>query len=232
MIYPRATSVTTVALAGALLLAVAGCATESHRVVEPETVSQAATPYTGTRYTVVVSNFDNRSHYGRGLFSDGVDRLGNQAQTILETDLRQTNRFKVVDRNNMSEIAREAKIRGVHQALQGAQVAITGDVTDFGRKTTGDTQLYGILGSGKKQVAYAKVNLNAVDVVTSEVVYSVQGAGEYALSDRQVIGFGSASGYDATLNGKVLNLAIQQAVEKLTAAMENGQWSPSRSGSD
>lgn len=220
------TGAISVALASVLVLALSGCATESHRVIEPETVSQAATPYTGTRYTVVVSNFDNRSSYGRGLFSDGVDRLGNQAQTILETDLQQTGRYNVVDRNNMAEIAREAKLRGVNQALQGAQVAITGDVTDFGRKTTGDTQLYGILGSGKKQVAYAKVNLNVVDVVTSQVVFSVQGAGEYGLSDRQVIGFGSASGYDATLNGKVLNLAVQQAVEKLTTAMENGQWSP------
>ncbi|WP_423822709.1 CsgG/HfaB family protein [Salinisphaera sp. SPP-AMP-43] len=223
-------SATPVALSGLLVLAITGCATESHRVIEPETVSQASRPYTGERYTVVVSNFDNRSNYGRGLFSDGGDRLGNQAQTILETDLQQTRRFKVVDRNNMSEIAREAKLRGISQALHGAQVAITGDVTDFGRKTTGDTQLYGILGSGKKQAAYAKVNLNVVDVVTSEVIYSVQGAGEYALSDRQVIGFGSASGYDATLNGKVLNLAIRQAVEKLTTAMENGQWSPSKEG--
>ena len=232
MIFLKRASVTSVALAGVLLLAVTGCATESHHVIEPEMVSQAATPYAGTRYTVVVSNFDNRSSYGRGLFSDGVDRLGGQAQTILETDLQQTNRFKVVDRNNMSEIAQEAKLRGVSQALRGAQVAITGDVTDFGRKTTGDTQLFGILGSGKKQAAYAKVNLNIVNVVTSEVVYSVQGAGEYALSARQVIGFGSASGYDATLNGKVLNLAIRQAVEKLTTAMESGQWSPtSRDGS-
>ncbi|RJS91833.1 hypothetical protein D3260_13790 [Salinisphaera sp. Q1T1-3] len=184
---------------GALVLGAAGCATESHRAITPETVSQAATPYHGTRYTVVVSNFDNRSGYGRGLFSDGVDRLGSQAATILETDLQQTNRFNVVERNNMAEIAREAKLRGVNQALQGARVAITGDVTDFGRKTTGDTQLFGTLGAGKRQTAYAKVNLNVVDVVTSQVIYSVQGAGEYALSDRQVIGFGSASGYDAAL---------------------------------
>jgi curli biogenesis system outer membrane secretion channel CsgG len=219
-------NITAAALLVPTLLVVGGWATESHRVIQPEMVSQAATPYTGKRYTIVVSNFENRSSYGRGIFSDGVDRLGSQAQTILETDLQQTNRFIVVDRNNMREIKREADLRGVSQSLQGAQVAITGDVTDFGRKTTGDTQLFGILGSGKKQAAYAKVNLNVVDVATSQVIYSVQGVGEYALSDRQVIGFGSASGYDATLNGKVLNLAIQQSVEKLATAMENGQWSP------
>ena len=90
-----------------------------------------------------------------------------------------------VDRDNLAEIAEEAKLSGTTQALQGAEVAVGGDVTEFGRKTTGDQQLFGILGSAKKQVAYAKVALNLVDVRTSRVVYSSQGAGEYALSNRE-----------------------------------------------
>jgi curli biogenesis system outer membrane secretion channel CsgG len=32
--------------------------------------------------------------------------------------------------------------------------------------------LFGILGSAKKQTAYAKVSLNIVDVLTSQIVYS------------------------------------------------------------
>ena len=47
----------------------------------------------------------------RGIFSDGVDRLGGQAKTILITHLQQTNRFNVLDRDNMSEIQQEAAIR-------------------------------------------------------------------------------------------------------------------------
>lgn len=211
------------------LLMLAGCATESHRTVATENVATYASAYNGPRYALVVSNFQNRSAYQQGLFSDGADRLGSQAKTILKTHLQQTNRFTVVDRDNMAAIAQEASIRGQTQSLKGAQVAITGDVTEFGRKTTGDMQLFGILGAGKKQVAYSKVALNVVDVTTSEVIYSVQGAGEFALSDRQVVGFGSTAGYDATLNGKVLNLAITEAVNKLTAAMESGAWSPTGS---
>jgi curli biogenesis system outer membrane secretion channel CsgG len=146
----------------------------------------------------------------------------------LKTHLQQTGRFSVVDRENMAEIAEEAKIRGTEQALRGAQVAVTGDVTEFGRKTVGDVQLFGILGSGKKQIAYAKVALNVVDVRTSEIIYSSQGAGEYELSSREVVGFGGAAGYDATLNGKVLNLAITEAVNALVAGLEHGDWSPTR----
>lgn len=204
-----------------------GCATESNRVVQAETVRTYNTSYSGPRYTLVIGNFQNRSTYQRGIFSDGEDRLGSQAKTILKTHLQQTNRFDVVDRDNMAEIAREAEISGATQQIQGASIAVGGDVTEFGRKTTGDRQLFGILGSGKEQVAYAKVALNLIDVKTSSVVYSVQGAGEYALSNREVIGFGGTAGYDATLNGKVLNLAITEAVNNLVDGLERGEWSPS-----
>ena len=203
-------------------------ATESNRVLEAQTVRTYNTSYSGPRYAMVIGNFQNRSSYQRGLFSDGTDRLGSQAKTILKTHLQQTNRFDVVDRDNLAQITEEAKIAGTQQALEGAQVAVGGDVTEFGRKTTGDQQLFGILGSGKKQIAYAKVALNLVDVRTSRVVYSSQGAGEYALSNREVIGFGGTAGYDATLNGKVLNLAITEAVNNLVDGLERGAWSPTQ----
>ena len=72
------------------------------------------------------------------------------------------------------------------------------------------------------------MSLNVVDVATSQVVYSVQGAGEYQLSNREILGTGSTAGYDATLNGKVLNLAILDAVNKLVRDLEAGQWNPVR----
>ena len=88
----------------------------------------------------------------------------------------------------------------------------------------GRQQLFGLLGRGKTQVAYAKITLNIVNVLTSEVVYSASGAGEYALSTREVVGFGGTSGYDATLNGKVLDLAMREAVNKMVAALDAKQW--------
>jgi curli biogenesis system outer membrane secretion channel CsgG len=174
-----------------------------------------------------VGKFDNRSAYMRGVFSDGVDRLGGQAKTILITHLQQTNRFNVLDRDNMTEIAREAAIQNTPQQLRGADFVITGDVTEFGRKETGDQQLFGILGRGKEQVAYAKVDLNVVNISTSEVVYSASGAGEYTLSNREVIGFGGTASYDSTLNGKVLDLAIREAVDNLASGIDSGAWRPS-----
>ncbi len=212
----------------ALALALAsGCATESSRALPVEKVESAARPWSGQRSPIAVGKFDNRSSYMRGIFSDGVDRLGSQAKTVLITHLQQTNRFSVLDRDNMGEIEREAQIQGQTQQLKGADYVVTGDVTEFGRKETGDQQLFGILGRAKTQVAYAKINLNIVNIRTSEVVYSTQGAGEYALSNREVIGFGGTASYDSTLNGKVLDLAMREAVNRLVEAVDNGSWKPS-----
>ncbi len=202
-----------------------GCASkETHRVVQSQKVESYGTSYAGPRSTLVVGNFENRSNYMQGLFSSNIDRLGNQAKTLLKTHLQQTNRFKLVDRENMENIKQEANISGMEQKLVGARYAVTGAVTEFGRKNTGDHQFFGILGSGKTQTAYAKISLNIVDVKSSVVVFSVQGAGEYALSDREVLGFGSDAGYDATLNGKVLNFAMTEAVNELVRGIERGTW--------
>lgn len=215
------------AASGLLLLGLlAGCATEQSRTLEVAKVQSYQSSYSGPRQPISVGKFDNRSSYMRGLFSDGVDRLGGQAKTILITHLQQSNRFNVLDRDNMEEIRQESTIAQKAQQLRGADFVVTGDVTEFGRKEVGDHQLFGILGRGKTQVAYAKVNLNIVNVRTSEVVYSSQGAGEYSLSNREVIGFGGTASYDSTLNGKVLDLAIREAVNNLVAGIDSAAWRP------
>jgi len=216
-----------VGIAAAMLLT--GCATqEQSRSLPVVQVPSAAVPYQGVRSPIAVGKFDNRSNYLRGIFSDNVDRLGSQAKTVLITHLQQSNRFTVMDRDNMGELAQEAKINKQAQNLKGANFIITGDVTEFGRKEVGDRQLFGILGRGKSQIAYAKVNLNIVNVNTSQVVYSVQGAGEYSLDAREVIGFGSTASYDSTLNGKVLDLAIREAVSNLVTGIDSGAWKPAQ----
>ncbi|WP_386686134.1 CsgG/HfaB family protein [Lonepinella sp. MS14437] len=210
-------------------LGLTGCATEGSRTIAPtQTVASQSATYQGVKSAISVGKFDNRSSYQNGIFSDGQDQLGSQSKTILVSHLQQTGRFNVLDRTNMSETAKEAKIKGVKQNLKGATYVVTGDVTEFGRKTVGDHQLFGILGRGKEQVAYAKVTLNVVNVNTSEVVFSAQGAGEYNLSNREVLGFGGTAGYDATLNGKVLDLAIREAVDNLVKGIEAGQWTPAK----
>jgi curli biogenesis system outer membrane secretion channel CsgG len=209
-----------------LSIALAGCASETSHTLNVPQVNAANTTYNGAKSTLVVGKFDNRSSFMRGLFSDGVDRLGGQAKTILITHLQQSNRFAVMDRDNLKESEFEANLTGKKQKIKGAEFVITGDVTEFGRKEVGDQQLFGLLGRGKTQIAYSKVSLNVVNTETSEVIFSAQGAGEYQLSNREIIGFGGTASYDSTLNGKVLDLAIREAVNRLVEGVEKGAWKP------
>ena len=205
-------------------LAMGGCATETSRALVVEKTQAATLAYSGVRIPVSVGKFDNRSSFMRGVFSDGVDRLGSQAKTTLVAHLQQSQRFSVLDRDNMAEANHEAKFQGAAQTIRGASFIVTGDISEFGRKDVGDVQFFGVLGRGKRQIAYAKITLNVVNALTSEVVFSARGAGEYELSSREVLGFGGTAGYDATLNGKVLDLALREAVDGLASGRDSGQW--------
>lgn len=211
------------AVVATVTLGLGACATtETSRTIQSPQVNAATAQvkYVGIKTPVSIGKFDNRSNYMRGVFSDNVDRLGGQAKTILETHLQQSGYFSVLNRDNLTELKQETGYSNTSQNIKGARFVITGDVTEFGRKEVGDHQLFGVLGRGKKQIAYAKVNLNIVDVQTSEVVRSTQGAGEFALGEREVLGFGSNSSYDSTLNGKVLDLAVREAVNNLVSEVQ------------
>lgn len=206
------------------LLSLAGCATETSRTIEVAKVESAASDYRAAKTSVAVGKFENRSPFMRGIFTDGADRLGGQAKSTLIAHLQQSQRFSVLDRDNLVESKQEAGFQAKAQSIRGAEYLVTGDISEFGRKDVGDHQLFGLLGRGKTQVAYAKITLNIVNSLTSEVVYSARGAGEVALSNREVVGFGGTAGYDATLNGKVLDLAMREAVNNLVTGLDTGRW--------
>jgi curli biogenesis system outer membrane secretion channel CsgG len=207
------------ALALAAALFSVGCATT-------QTVATRNIAYAGPKFRVALGKFENRSPYMNGIFSDGVDRLGLQAEQIMKTHLSQTGRFTVVDRVNLEEMQRESEFAGTPLKTTAGELIVTGAVTEFGRKEVGTAG--SIFGKTRHQVAHAKIQLSVVDVRTSEVLFSEQGVGEYDLGSGDVLGFGSAAGYDATLNDKVLNLAAIDVVDKLTAAMERGDWGKTR----
>lgn len=70
-----------------------GCAKESSRSLQIKKVTTYNTHYSGSKNSISIGKFDNRSSYMNGIFSDGVDRLGNQSKTILMTHLQQTGRL-------------------------------------------------------------------------------------------------------------------------------------------
>lgn len=210
-----------VALVGML----AACsAHETHRTIEPDEIRPTNAETSAHPVTVAVGDFVNRSTYMNGLFSDGTDRLGKQAEQILITHLSDSRAFTVVDRRNLEALEREARFNGKKTAIEGAQALITGAVTEFGRKETGTKSLGGLIHRTKTQSLYAKVSLSVVDGTTSKVMSTYQGAGEYDVTNKEVLGFGGTAGYDSTLADKVLNLAIMEAVQRMVEGRERAEW--------
>lgn len=214
--------------AALICIATSACTTTEHsRTIQSQKVNTASLPSTAAptqKISIAIGNFDNRSNYLRGIFTDQVDRLGGQAKSILETHLQQSQYFTVLNRDNLAALKQEAQFGQRQQNIQGADYVITGEIAEFGRKEVGDQMLFGILGRGKQQVAYAKVNLNIIDIRSSKIVHSVQGAGEYALNAREVLGFGSTASYDSSLNGKVIDLAIRESINTLVNDIQTQRW--------
>lgn len=92
------------------LLMTAGCTSTTSKVVESPKVNTFNTAYSGIKNKIAVGNFVNRSSFQNGIFSSGTDRLGGQAKTTLLSHLQQTNRFSVLDRDNMQMLASEASL--------------------------------------------------------------------------------------------------------------------------
>jgi curli biogenesis system outer membrane secretion channel CsgG len=212
----------------AALPAVTGCVTEHHRAIATRSLAVASIPYSGPKYRVVLGDFKNESTYMRGIFSDGKDRLGNQAKNILKNHLIQSGRFIVLERENLAALKRESEIGGEKQSLIAGEVLITGAVTEFGRREVGTKALGGLLGSSRTQSAYAKISASVVNVKTSQSIFATQGAGECSLSNSEFLGFGGTAGYDSTLNGKVLNVAVMETVKKLIANLSWDGWRGSK----
>ena len=79
----RTTVVSAVLVSAAFSLT--ACATqETFRALETPKTASAQQPYHGARVAVSIGKFDNRSSYMRGIFSDGVDRLGGQGLDLVQ----------------------------------------------------------------------------------------------------------------------------------------------------
>lgn len=115
-------TVSTAVVLAAAAVSLTGCATESSRSLEVEKVASYNTQYHGVRTPISVGTFDNRSSFQKGIFSDGEDRLGSQAKTILVTHLQQTNRFNVLNRTNLNALKQESGISGKAHNLKGADL--------------------------------------------------------------------------------------------------------------
>lgn len=192
--------------------------------VESQVKEIPVVTYTGLKRKVAISRFSNETQYAKGLFYDKAnDPIGKQALDILSAKLASTQKFILLERNDMDKIVEELKIEGGATAMPkvGADFLIIGSVTEFGRKNVGDVN---VLSRTKTQTVQAGVSIRIVEVSTGQIIYSEEAKGEAETTDKTVMGLGERTDYDATLSDKAISAAISKLVENIINNCMDRPW--------
>jgi curli biogenesis system outer membrane secretion channel CsgG len=212
-----------------------GCATQAPPIAQKEAapsiaaqkaaqqavVGQAPTVPTLKR-KIALGRITNETNYGRSLLRDQHgDPLGKQVTDLLSKALTESGAYLVFERPDITRLQAESKLTDAKLNLVGVDALIIGSLTEFGRKTVGET---GFASSSKRQVAFAKVDLRVVDTNTSHVFFATSGAGEASTETASTFGFGSQAAYDGTLNDAAIRQAVSEAVNRLSKEMNARPW--------
>jgi curli biogenesis system outer membrane secretion channel CsgG len=220
-----------------LLVAVlfSGCAMQTPPVIQQEgtpsiaaqkAAQQAVTtqaPATPTlKRKVALGRITNETNYGRSLLRDRHDDpLGKQVTDLMSKSLTETGAYLVFERPDITRITAESQLTGSKLNLIGVDALIIGSLTEFGRKTLGES---GFVSSSKRQVAFAKIDIRLVDTKTGHVFFSTSGAGEASTETASTFGFGSQAAYDGTLNDAAIRNAVGDAINRLTVEISARPW--------
>ena len=212
-----------------------GCATQAPPIAQKEAAPSIATqkaaqqaaiaqaPAVPTlKRKIALGRITNETNYGRSLLRDQHgDPLGKQVTDLLSKALTESGAYLVFERPDITRLQAESKLTDTKLNLVGVDALLIGSLTEFGRKTVGET---GFASSSKRQVAFAKIDLRVVDTNTGHVFFAASGAGEASTETASTFGFGSQAAYDGTLNDTAIRQAVSEAVNRLSTEMNARPW--------
>lgn len=174
---------------------------------------------------IAIGRISNETSYGKSLLRDNAgDPVGKQVADMLSKALTESGAYVVLERTDFSKLEEEAARSGIKQNMVGVDALIMGSLTEFGRKTVGQS---GFVSDTKKQIAFAKMDVRLVDVVTGQSFFATSGAGESSTETGSTFGFGSRASYDGTLNDSSIRQAISEVVNRLTTELSSRPWQTS-----
>lgn len=207
----------------ALSCTLIGCTVQQKVVqVEPQVIEVKEPEAQGLKRKVAIARFSNETQYAKGIFYDkDNDPITNQALDILTTKLASSNKFILLERQEMDKIMEEYRLSENEGQKVGADYLIIGSVTEFGRKNVGDVNAFS---RSKTQTVQAGVSLRLVDVSTGQIIYSEEAKGEAETTNKTVMGLGERTDYDATLSDKAISVAISKLVENIINNCMDRPW--------
>ena len=205
-----------------LLIIVSATAQKKVERVESQ-VRETVTEGQFLKRKVAIARFSNETEYAKGIFYDKAnDPLGKQAVDILSAKLAASNKFILLERQDMDKVLAEMKVAGKDEAQKvGADFLIVGSITEFGRKTIGGVAVFS---RTKSQIVEAGVNIRLIDVSTGQIIYSEEAKGGAETTNKTVMGLGKKTDYDATLSDKAISAAISKLVENIINNCMDRPW--------
>lgn len=189
--------------------------------------------YKGIKHAIGVVDFDNQSGWS------GQWKIGYNLSIMLESALQDTDRFVLVDRQNLGDVileqdlatsGRTAQAKGVAQTgkLRPAKYIATGAVTEIDESTSGRDggfSFRGIRVGGGHEQAQVSVIVKLIDSTTGEIVAQERVVGRAGKTGLTVGltrgGFNTdLGGFEKTPLGEAAQDCINQAAQFIAKKME------------
>ena len=199
--------------------------------------------YKGPKKRIAVLDFEDKSGHQHSGWRD----VGRGMADMLVTSLVKTNRFIVIEREQINKIMAEQAF-GLSGAVNpdtaakigriiGVGVIVTGGVTEFGVKESkmgvgglGRVLPFGGGGKIERNTARVALDVRFIDTTTGQILLAEMAEGEESshgvdvdLSIAPSVDFGK-EGFDEIVIGKATRKTVEKVVEKIKEAMENVPW--------
>jgi curli biogenesis system outer membrane secretion channel CsgG len=163
----------------------------------------------------------------------------------LATSLVATSRFVVLERQALAQVQQEQDLGASGRVnketaaevgkLMGAQVLITGDITEFAFKRSAiggkmANVLKGVTAGVERVSATVSIDLRLIDAVTGEIIASIKGTGDAAQQGVTADLTKEEKSYDGSVSlttplGKASREAIQKSIAGIVANIPKIKWS-------
>lgn len=182
---------------------------------------------------VAVSRFEDRA-------GTGYNHLGEGVADMLVTALVKTNKFSVLERQELERVVAEQRLgeSGLVTAetapklgkLLGVELLVVGSVSEFGTKEKKISGGLSFIGGGiKTKTSRAVVDIRLINTVTGEIVAADKKEGEESSTgiavDYEGIDFNNMDSWDDTDIGKACRKAVDGVVELIVTNMASIPWS-------
>ena len=208
----------------------------------PSIAEAQAERYDGPKARLAVGEFQDKTAKGGwtggwlGMFGMNFKQIGDGMQDMLTTALFNTNRFVVLEREQLGEVLKEQDLAATGRIkegteaptgeIYGAELLITAAITEFeggAKGVGGGTKVLGVTVGGGVKKAHIAMDIRVIDTKTSQIVAatSVEGsATNIALGGLTNIGGSlpiALGGFSKTPTEKAIRVCIQKAVEYIVS---------------